>query len=226
MAGLVLLGFTAVYREGFEVVLSSRTCALSYGAAVVLEGVGHRPRVDRRGRPAHVRRRPKLPYKKMLVLPRARRLASCSWLWSAKHGGARSSAGWLPTTTLGFTLPGWMGTWLAIFPTVETLAAQALAAGAVIGSYLLAEHVRMRRPQRLGEQAASGPSRRRSASPSRYLIEVDSTAARGRGINQSLAPTALVAPRLSTIQSVSTKTGPKKIGNRSTSTCPMWPAAA
>ena len=66
-------------------------------------------------------------------------------------------AGWLPTTTLGFTLPGWMGTWLAIFPTVETLAAQALAAGAVIGSYLLAEHVRVRRPQRQGEQAAERP---------------------------------------------------------------------
>jgi high-affinity iron transporter len=55
---------------------------------------------------------------------------------------------------MGFTLPGWMGTWLAIFPTVETLTAQALAAGAVIGSYFLAEHVRVRKPLQRGEAPA------------------------------------------------------------------------
>jgi hypothetical protein len=42
------------------------------------------------------------------------------------------------------------GTWLAIFPTVETLAAQVLAGAAVIGSYLVAEHVRVRRPAKRG----------------------------------------------------------------------------
>src|ERR1700749_1713825 len=38
--GLVLLGFTSVYREGFEVVLFLQNLRLRYGAAVVLEGVG------------------------------------------------------------------------------------------------------------------------------------------------------------------------------------------
>jgi hypothetical protein len=37
--GLVLLGFTAVYREGFEIVLFLQDLRLKYGAPTVLEGV-------------------------------------------------------------------------------------------------------------------------------------------------------------------------------------------
>jgi high-affinity iron transporter len=32
-------------------------------------------------------------------------------------------------------LPGWLGLWFAVFPTVETLAAQGIAAALVLGSY-------------------------------------------------------------------------------------------
>jgi high-affinity iron transporter len=42
-----------------------------------------------------------------------------------------------------------MGLWLTVFPTVESLAAQALAAALVIGSYLVAE-IRVTRPRRAG----------------------------------------------------------------------------
>ena len=35
-------------------------------------------------------------------------------------------------------IPGWMGVWFAVFPTAETLAAQAAAAAVVIDSYYLA----------------------------------------------------------------------------------------
>jgi high-affinity iron transporter len=38
--GLVALGFTAVYREGFEVVLFLQNLRLQAGSSVVLEGVG------------------------------------------------------------------------------------------------------------------------------------------------------------------------------------------
>ena len=38
-----------------------------------------------------------------------------------------------------------MGTWLGVFPTVQTLVAQAGALAFVIGSYFLAELVRKRR---------------------------------------------------------------------------------
>jgi high-affinity iron transporter len=59
-------------------------------------------------------------------------------------------AGWIGTTSIGVQLPGWLGTWFSLFPNVETIVAQVLALGLVIGSYLLAEHLRVRRPRRTG----------------------------------------------------------------------------
>ena len=48
-----------------------------------------------------------------------------------------------------------VGLWFALFPTVEGISAQALAAALVIGSYFLAEHVRVRRPRRVADLAAT-----------------------------------------------------------------------
>jgi high-affinity iron transporter len=155
-AGLVLLGFTAVYREGFEVVLFLQNLRLKYGAGVVLEGVAIGLALTAVVGVLTFVAHQKLPYKKMLVLTGAT-IGFVLIVMVGESVQELQLANWLPTTTLGFTLPGWMGTWLAIFPTVETLAAQALAAGAVIGSYLVAEHVRVRRPQRLGQEAAQRP---------------------------------------------------------------------
>jgi len=49
-------------------------------------------------------------------------------------------AHWLPTTPipgLERVLPDWLGLWFAIFPTVETLVAQGIAALLVLGSYFI-----------------------------------------------------------------------------------------
>ena len=50
-------------------------------------------------------------------------------------------AHWLPTTNVGWldsVLPPWMGLWFAVFPTIETLGAQALAGALVLGCYFVA----------------------------------------------------------------------------------------
>ena len=50
-------------------------------------------------------------------------------------------AHWIPTTPIGGlanVIPGWMGLWFAVFPTIETLGAQTIAAAIVVGSYWLA----------------------------------------------------------------------------------------
>jgi high-affinity iron transporter len=50
-------------------------------------------------------------------------------------------AHWLPTTVipaLANRIPAWMGLWFSVFPTVQTLAAQAIAAILVLGSYFVA----------------------------------------------------------------------------------------
>ena len=60
--------------------------------------------------------------------------------------------------------------WVSIFPNLETIAAQAVAAVLVVGSYLLAEELRVRRPRRRGGQAAV----RATAAPARPRLHAES----------------------------------------------------
>ncbi len=160
LLGFGLLGFTAVYREGFEVVLFLQNLRLRAGSGVVLEGVA----LGLAGTLAigvlTFRLNAKLPYRRMLV---ATGIVLGFVLVVMVGEGVQEMqlAGWLPTTPVGLAIPGWMGTWFALFPTVETLAGQVLAAGFVIGSYFLAEHLKVRRPQRRGE----APARPASTAP-------------------------------------------------------------
>jgi high-affinity iron transporter len=50
-----------------------------------------------------------------------------------------------------------MGLWFAVFPNVESLAAQGIAAVIVIGSYFLAQYLKVWRPRRLGQTPAQRP---------------------------------------------------------------------
>jgi high-affinity iron transporter len=142
--GLVLLGFTSVYREGFEVVLFLQNLRLAYGSGTVLEGatlglaltvvVGILTFV------AHHR----LRYKRMLIATGVL-LGVVLVVMVGESVQEMQLAGWLPTTTLAIAIPGWIGLWFAIFPNLESLAAQAIAAALVLGSYYAAEYLRVRR---------------------------------------------------------------------------------
>lgn len=157
--GLGLLGFTAVYREGFEVVLFLQNLRLQAGSATVLAGVGIGMAltlvVGALTFVAHHR----LPYKRMLVLTGVL-LGVVLVVMVGESAQELQLAGWLHTTTIGLPVPPWMSMWFAVFPTIETLTAQALAALVVLGSYLLAEEVRVRRPRRLAVRAATSRPRR------------------------------------------------------------------
>jgi high-affinity iron transporter len=86
-------------------------------------------------------------------------------------------ASWIGTTGIGVSVPGWLGQWFSLFPNVETIAAQLLAVGVVVGSYLAAQYVRVWRPRRRGQRVAQGPSRPpRAAMPMRPQIEPSSLA--------------------------------------------------
>lgn len=154
--GLFLLGFTAMYREGFEVVLFLQNLRLTAGEAVVLQGVllggALAAGVGVLTFVAHH----KLPYKRMLVLTGIM-LGFVLVVMVGESVQEMQLAGWIPTTALPLPLPGWMGVWFAAFPNAEGLVAQAAAAVAVIGSYVVAENVRVRRPLRRGEVAAHRP---------------------------------------------------------------------
>lgn len=156
LLGLGLLGFTAVYREGVEVVLFLQNLRLQAGSAVVLKGVliglGFTAAVAVLTFVAHHR----LPYKRMLVLTGIM-LGFVLVVMVGESLQEMQLAGWIPTTTLGLPIPAWMGVWFALFPTVETIAGQVLAATLVIGSYVLARETRVLRPQRQGQRPAIRP---------------------------------------------------------------------
>jgi high-affinity iron transporter len=149
--GLVALGFTSVYREGFEVVLFLQNLELKAGSATVLEGVA----LGLAGTAAvgivtfwlhH-----KLPYRRMLVLTGA----LVGVVLVVMIGGTALSfqnLGWLPRHETPFSVPAWMGSWFEMYSYWETLGAQVLAGALVVGSYYLAEYVKVRKPRREGRE--------------------------------------------------------------------------
>jgi high-affinity iron transporter len=135
--GLALLGFSSVYREGFEIVLFLQSLRLQVGSLIVLEGIliglactvvvgiltfmAHRH----------------LPYKKMLVLTGVL-LGVVLLVMVGEEAQEMQLAHWISTTTIPWlvpVIPDWMGLWFSVFPNVESLLAQFIAAVLVIGSF-------------------------------------------------------------------------------------------
>jgi high-affinity iron transporter len=149
VAGLVALGFTSVYREGFETVLFLQALTLEAGAWTVLEGVvlGFAAVVGVFFLVIALER--KLPHKKMLIATGL----MITWVLVVLVGQTvqtMQKVGWVPVTPVeGLELPYWAGLWLGIYPTWEGLLAQCAALAFVIGSYVAAETVRSRRRARI-----------------------------------------------------------------------------
>jgi high-affinity iron transporter len=153
MLGLILLGFTSVYREGFEVVLFLQNLRLGYGSTTVLEGAALGLALTIGVGALTFLAHHRFHYKRMLVITGVL-LGVVLIVMVGESVQEMQLAGWLPTTTVPLAIPGWVGLWFAVFPTVEGLVAQALAAGLVIGSYYGAEYIRVRRPRSRGEAVA------------------------------------------------------------------------
>ena len=137
--GLLLLGFTSFYREGFEVVLFLQTYRLKLGAAPVLHGVLFGASMTAVVAILTFIAQRRLPYKQMLIATGVL-LGVVLLVMVGEQAQEMQLAHWLPTTpvrSLAAVIPAWMGMWFAIFPTVETLAAQSIAALIVVGSYTL-----------------------------------------------------------------------------------------
>src|SRR6184192_2003328 len=140
--GLVLLGFTSLYREGFEVVLFLQSYHLRLGGGVVLKGallglvltgiVAVLTFILQR----------RLPYRKMLITTGIL-LGVVLLVMVGEQAQEMQLAHWISTTeitSLKNYMPPWIGLWFAVFPTVETLVAQFIAAVLVVGSYYAARH--------------------------------------------------------------------------------------
>lgn len=132
--GLGLLGFTAIYREGFEIVLFLQDLRLKAGTSVVLSGAGIGLALTGVVAALTFTAHRRLPYKKMLVLTGVL-LAGVLVVMVGESAQEMQLANWLPTHHLNLAIPDWMGVWFATFPTVEGLAGQGLAVALLIGSY-------------------------------------------------------------------------------------------
>jgi high-affinity iron transporter len=138
--GLALLGFTSLYREGVEVVLFLQSYRLRLGSAAVMPGLYVGLALTAAVAIVTFFTHRRLPYKRMLVVTGVM-LGAVLLVMVGEQAQEMQLAHWLPSTTVGWLAartPDWMGVWFSIFPTVETLGAQALAAAFVIGSYVVA----------------------------------------------------------------------------------------
>ncbi|HET7760266.1 MAG TPA: FTR1 family protein [Gaiellaceae bacterium] len=153
LLGLVALGVTSVYREGFEVVLFLQSLQLKAGTATVMEGVALGLAGTAAVGVATFFLQRKLPYRRMLVLTG---ILLGVVLVVMVGGSARTlqDVGWLSSTPVGVRFPGWWARWFEVVPTWETLSAQVLAALLVVGSYFAAEYLKVRAPRRRGEDPA------------------------------------------------------------------------
>lgn len=153
LLGFALLGFSSVYREGFEVVVFLQTIRVSSGGSVVLEGALLGLLFTGAVGVLTFGLHQKLPYKRLLIITGAM-LCVVLFVMVGEEVNEMQLAHWIATTSIGVSFPGWLGTWFSLFPNVETIAAQLIAVALVIGSYLLAEHIRVRRPRRAGRAPA------------------------------------------------------------------------
>ncbi|MGL4609502.1 MAG: FTR1 family iron permease [Trueperaceae bacterium] len=142
--GFITLGFTSIYREGFEtvlflqaLVLESNNVTVLLGTAIGLVGtalIGY----------VIFQVQTKLPYKKMFIVTAAM-IGAVLLIMVGNTTHVLQVVGWLPTHPLRFVeFSYWTGLWFGLYATWEGLAAQAIAAVFVLGSYFLAEYLKER----------------------------------------------------------------------------------
>ena len=140
LVGLILLGFTSLYREGFEVVLFLQSYHLRFGGGVVLQGALLGIALSAIVAVLTFVLQEKLPYRKMLITTGIL-LGVVLLVMVGEQAQEMQLAHWISTTpipSLVSIIPKWMGLWFSLFPTYETLIAQGIAAVLVIGSYYAA----------------------------------------------------------------------------------------
>ena len=164
--GLFVLGLTSIYREGFETVLFLQSLQLSAGTAAVVEGATLGLAMTLAVAAVTFFLQRKLPYKKMLIVTGVL-IGFVLVVMVGQTARTMQGTGWIPITPLDITLPYWAGLWFGVYPTVETIAAQIAAAAFVIGSYFLAQEMKVKGPRR---RRAKGHAVEPTPEPERELV--------------------------------------------------------
>jgi len=155
--GLTMLGFSSIYREGFETVLFLQALVLDAGTWIVLQGVALGLAGVAIVGVFTFRLQKRLPYKKMLILTGIL-IGSVLLIIVGNTIHVMQAVRWMTFTPVqGLDIPYWMGLWFGLFPTWEGIIAQVAAAVFVIGTYYLAQYqhklTRSSRRRKRGEKA-------------------------------------------------------------------------
>jgi len=162
--GFVLLGLTSVYREGFETALFLQSLQLSAGTATVVEGAGLGLLLTFVVGAAMFVLQTKLPYKRMLIVTGVM-IGFVLVVMVGQTARTMQGTGWLSITPLGEAeFPAWAGQWFGVYPTWESIGTQLVAIVFVVGSYVLAEELRVKRPRRRAARQAE-PARPAEPAP-------------------------------------------------------------
>jgi high-affinity iron transporter len=137
--GLVVLGASSVYREGFEIVLFLQSYYLKLGHGTVLTGalIGCALTAVMAALTFWAHQR--LPYRKMLIITGVL-LGAVLLVMVGEEANEMQLAHWISTTNIPWmarVTPDWAGVWFSIFPNWETVIAQLVALALVVGSYFL-----------------------------------------------------------------------------------------
>jgi len=147
--GLALLGFTSLYREGVEVVLFLQSYRLRLGPTAVVPGLYLGLALTALVAALTFFANRRLPYRRMLVVTGVL-LGAVLLVMVGEQAQEMQLVHWLPSTPIRWLdrhTPAWMELWFSVFPTIETLAAQTLAAVFVVGSYIAARRQLLRAPK-------------------------------------------------------------------------------
>lgn len=139
LRGFIILGFTAIYREGFEIVLFLQQLRLEKGEYIVFIGAGIGFLLTFIVAILTFIANEKLPYKKMLIITGIM-LGIVLLVMVGESVQEMQQAHWISVTPINIDIPAWIGTWFAVFPNIQNLLAQFAAAVLVIGSYLSSQY--------------------------------------------------------------------------------------
>ncbi|MDV6373450.1 FTR1 family iron permease [Deinococcus arenicola] len=141
--GLAVLGFTSIYREGFETTLFLQSLVLQAGAASVLGGTAVGLALVIGVGMAVFKWQAKLPMKKLLIWTGGL-IAAVLAVMVGNTVHTMQLVGWLPVHPLPFGLPANLGLWLGLHATWEGVILQVGSVAAVIGSFFAAEALKTR----------------------------------------------------------------------------------
>ena len=113
--GLLVLGLTSVYREGFETVLFLQSLELSAGATAVIEGAALGLGLTLGVAVLTFALQRKLPYKKMLIVTGVL-IGVVLVVMVGQTARTMQGTGWLPITPLDWEIPPSLGLWAGRLP--------------------------------------------------------------------------------------------------------------